>query len=288
MPKLLISDIASTYLAAVVDLKSLFSSAELSEALAHRDTQWQFIPKRAPWFGGFWERLIGLTKSSLKKTLGRTHATVESLQTIVVEVEALLNDCPLTYSSSDIGDPEPITPSHLLHGRRITTLSHTRVKDDEIKDPDFGDVSAVKHRARVHAIIIKHFWRRWRNEYLTALRETHKTTGNNEQQVNVGDVVLVHDDSARVNWNLAVMESLNKGANGLVCSANIRTATGRNNHPIARLYPLEVTAADEVTAKLTPKETAENQIEDHPIPMRRPAREAARRGKEQMKLPYDV
>lgn len=45
------------------------------------------------------------------------------------------------------------------------------------------------------------FLGRWRNKYLTALREMHKTTGNNEQQVNIGDVVLVNDDSTRVNWN---------------------------------------------------------------------------------------
>ena len=150
-----------------------------------------------------------------------------------------MNDHPLTYSSSDIGDPEPITPSHLLCGRRITTLPHIRIEDDEVKDPDFGEMSEVRHRARVHAIIIKHFWSRWRNEYLTALRETHKTTGNNEQQVNIGDVVLVHDDSARVNWKLAVIESVNKGADGLIRSANIRMATGRTNRPIARLYPLK-------------------------------------------------
>ena len=25
---------------------------------------WQFIPKRAPWYGGWWERLIGLTKTA--------------------------------------------------------------------------------------------------------------------------------------------------------------------------------------------------------------------------------
>ena len=36
------------------------------------------------------------------------------------------------------------------------------------------------------------------------LRETHRTTGNNDQQVKVGDVVLVHDDTRRVNWRLAV------------------------------------------------------------------------------------
>jgi len=45
----------------------------------------KFISKSAPWFGGFWEHLIGLTKTALKKTLGTTHATLESLQTVVVE-----------------------------------------------------------------------------------------------------------------------------------------------------------------------------------------------------------
>ena len=128
-------------------------------ALAHRAVH--------PKFGGFWERLIGLTKSTLRKTLGRMHATMESLQTIIVEVEALLNDRPLTHSSPDICDPEPITPSHLLSA----TLPHVTTKDDEIADPNFGDTS-----------LIKHFWNRWRHEYLT---EIHKTSGNNKQQVNV-------------------------------------------------------------------------------------------------------
>ena len=89
----------------------------------------------------------------------------------------------------------------------------------------------------------------------------------------MGDV-LVHDDSARVNWKLAVVESLNKGADGLVRSANIRTATGRTNRPIAHLYPLEVTVNSEVTAKLIPKKISENQIEDCPTPMRKSVREA--------------
>ena len=170
---------------------------------------------------------------------------MESLQTIIVEIEALLNDRPLTHSSPDLDDPEPIMPSHLLHGRRITTLRHVATEDDEIADPNFGDTSHIKHRARMHTVIIKHFWNRWKHEYLTALRETHRTTGNNKQQVNIGDIVLVHDDSARVNWKLAIIESVNKGKDGLIRSANIRTATGRTNRPIARLYPLEVTATQE-------------------------------------------
>ena len=94
--------------------------------------------------------------------------------------------------------------------------------------------------------------------------------------------MLVHDDSARVNWKLAGIESVNKGGDGLIRSANIRMATRRTNRPIARLYPLEVTAATEVITKPTAKETLETQTDDHPAPLRRPVREAARRRKERI------
>ena len=210
VPRLLLSDNGSAFIAAAEELKTLFQSVELAETLARKGTEWKFIPKRAPWFGGFWERLIGLTKTTLKKTLGRTHATLESLQTIVVEIEAILNDRPLTYVSSDARDPEPITPSHLPHGRRIVALPHSTT-EDEIQDPDFGDNSEIRGRAKKQAHIIKHFQSRWKSEYLTALREAHRACGSNTQQVKTGDVVLIHDDTLRINWRMAVIESVNKG-----------------------------------------------------------------------------
>jgi len=49
----------------------------------------QFILKNAPWFGGFWERLIGLTKAAIKKILGRAHVSLQALQTIVANIEQL-------------------------------------------------------------------------------------------------------------------------------------------------------------------------------------------------------
>ena len=47
--------------------------------------------------------------------------TFDELQTAIVEVESIVNSRPLTYvSSSDL--EEPITPSHLLIGRRVLNL----------------------------------------------------------------------------------------------------------------------------------------------------------------------
>jgi len=98
----------------------LLNSKHLTEALGREGVEWRFIPKCAPWYGGWWERLIGSTKMSLKKILGRARISLVVLQTLIVEVEAILNDRPLTHVSSDIEDAEPLTPAHLLHGHRIT------------------------------------------------------------------------------------------------------------------------------------------------------------------------
>ena len=122
-----------------------------------------------------------MTKSSLKKVLGRTFTTLSTLQTVIVEIEGILNDRPLTYISSDIKDPEPLTPAHLLYGRRIVPLPYHRVEEDELDDPEFGGTSTIMKRAKVQALMLKHFWTRWKSEYLTTLREFHKTTGNNIQ-----------------------------------------------------------------------------------------------------------
>ncbi|XP_071141981.1 uncharacterized protein [Mytilus edulis] len=201
-------------------------------------TTWKFIPKRAPWYGGFWERLIGLTKNCIKKVLGRSLIQIELLRTIVTEVEAILNDRPLKYVSSDPLD-EPLTPSHLLYGRRITSLPYPTNQELEHSQNDMTHKSTNK-LFKMKTQIIQSFWYKWKHEYLTALREYHRNTGNNKQLVSIGDVVQIYDDSPRIKWTLAVVEKLNVGGDGLARSAVIRTKNGLTSRPITKLYPLEV------------------------------------------------
>ena len=236
LPNRMVSDNASTFTASADELKELFQSPSLKETLTNRGVIWQFIPKRAPWFGGFWERLIGLTKKSLKKILGRSFVTVSELQTIVVEIEAILNDRPLTYLSSDVQDNEPLTPSHLLYGRRITSLPYPD-NGDELEDPNYGDDSALRRRNNLQAAVLQRFGSRWRHEYLTSLREFHRSSGNNEQTIKEDELVIVHDDKPRNTWKLAIIEELIRGNDALVRAANIRTKNGRTNRPITKLYP---------------------------------------------------
>ena len=135
MSLLMLSNNDSTFESAAEKLRKMLNS--MTEALSTRGVRWNFIPKQAPWYGVFWERMIGITKTVVRKVLGRSFITLEALQTQVVEIEVVLNDRPLTYQSTDITDPEPLTPLHQLYGRRITTLLYPNIEDDELTYPTY-------------------------------------------------------------------------------------------------------------------------------------------------------
>ena len=97
---------------------------------------------------------------------------------------------------------EPLTPSHLLIGRRVLSLpdnlGYMRDPDDE----DFA-INSTRLDKRMNHLgnTLNHFWRRWRNEYLTELRDSHQRSnrelsglGSTQPAIAVGDVVIVHDD----------------------------------------------------------------------------------------------
>ena len=66
----------------------------------------------------------------------------------------------------------------------------------------------------------------------------------------------------------------------MIHSANIWTATGRTNRPIARLYPLEVSATEVATQ---PSTVTAPETRDTPVPSKRPMQEAAKRGQSEIK-----
>ncbi|VDI09705.1 Hypothetical predicted protein [Mytilus galloprovincialis] len=76
------------------------------------------------------------------------------------------------------------------------------------------------------------------SEYLTSLREFHKT--KNEQSIQIGDIVQIHNESPRVNWKLGIVNELIRGNDGHVRAARIQTSNGETSRPIVKLFPLEV------------------------------------------------
>lgn len=68
----------------------------------------------APWWGGFFERLVKSVKRCLKKVVRNARLTYEELLTVLIEVEGVLYSRPLSYVYDD--DLEPLTPSQLVIG----------------------------------------------------------------------------------------------------------------------------------------------------------------------------
>ncbi|GFY25395.1 integrase catalytic domain-containing protein [Trichonephila clavipes] len=100
------------------NLRKVISDPSVKAFYASHKIYWQFIMERAPWWGGFYGSLIRKVKLALRKTVGTTLFRDE-LETLLIEIEGVLNSRPLTYIFSEFNEPEPLTPFYMILGRRV-------------------------------------------------------------------------------------------------------------------------------------------------------------------------
>ncbi|XP_066973185.1 uncharacterized protein [Macrobrachium rosenbergii] len=98
VPSVFYSDNAKTFLGASNLLKQHYGPMA---------PQWKFIVPNAPWWGGWWERLIRSVKVALRKTLGTKTLSRSELETTLHEVEACINSRPLAFvgEEPDVANP---------------------------------------------------------------------------------------------------------------------------------------------------------------------------------------
>jgi hypothetical protein len=74
-----------------------------------------------------------------------------------------------------------------------TSLAYLKIEIEESNIPVCMETSMLTKRAQILNTVLEHFWTRWKSEYLTSSREYHKTSGRNDQTIQIGDIVQVHD-----------------------------------------------------------------------------------------------
>ena len=115
----------------------------------------------APWWGGFWERLVALVKACLKKAVGHKQLTYVELVTFLQDVECMLNNRP----SCEPCDEE----------REVLTIE------------------ARHHLLDVQSICLL----QWNNEYLLWLRDYYKKGQSKANEItDIDDVVIIADEKA--------------------------------------------------------------------------------------------
>ena len=235
------------------DLQILLSHLEsplIQTALTQKRIRFLYIPARSPHWGGVYERMIGLMKSVLKKVLGRSLVMLTELSTLVKEIQAVLNDPPLTVMHPHVHELQPLTLNHLLFGFNVTPLPHPSLDSDEY-DPNFGDSHAISRAQHHRTTLYRHFLQRFHSEYLSLLRETHAFRKNARHfatpLIKDGDVVLVEDTDTPPphRWSLGVVTKLLSGSDGICRAAVVRTAHGLTTRSIVKLFPLELSVRNE-------------------------------------------
>ena len=179
--------------------------------------EWQKNPPESSHMGGVWERQIrtvrNVLRSLLKDIPGRLDD--ESLRTLLVEVEAIVNSRPLAVDNLNDETVDPLTPNHLLTMKSKVVLPPPGVFQRE-------DVYCRK-RWRAVQHLANEFWQRFSKEYVRVsnVRQKWNTIHRN---VAVGDIVLVLDkDLPRNRWSKGRVVEVFPGEDGLVRHVDVKT-----------------------------------------------------------------
>ena len=75
--------------------------------------QWMFNPPECPWMGEAMEASLKIAKRCLKTVDKGRLLHENTLHTLLLEIESIVNSRPLTSVSDDIDNLEPLTPNYV-------------------------------------------------------------------------------------------------------------------------------------------------------------------------------
>lgn len=180
------SDNGTNFVAAEKELHKALESlnqTKIQNNMTEKGIKWIFNTPAASHQGDIWERQIHTVRKVLNSVLQQQSLDDKGLQTIMFEVEAIINNRPITLSSDDPGDVEALTPNHLLLMKTQPNIPPGVFDQDD---------QYARRRWRQIQYIANLFWTRWTREYLPLLQELQKWL-TPQRNFSPGDIVLIID-----------------------------------------------------------------------------------------------
>lgn len=229
------SDNGTNFIGAFNEIKSILKNikndSQFHEYLETNQITWHFTPPYSPNFGGLWESSVKSAKFHMKRIIGNSHLTYESLSTVFTQIEAVLNSRPLLPLSSDPNDLNVLTPSHFLIGDVLTSLPQ-----NDVKNIPENRLTHFKNLQRQ----TQHFWQRWSTSYLTTLQERAKWC-KSFPNLCVGTLVLIKEDnSAPLYWKTGRVVKVFPGNDDIVRVVELKTNAGIVKRSVTKLCALPV------------------------------------------------
>ncbi|XP_055633074.1 uncharacterized protein LOC129773488 [Toxorhynchites rutilus septentrionalis] len=223
-PRTIFCDNATNFAGAEKEFKTLlrqFNDQQhqhtVTSLCAEIGIQFNFIPARAPTFGGLWEAAVKSLKHHLRRVVGLEALTAEAMQTVLTQVESCLNSRPLTALSEDPNDLAVLTPGHFLVGSALQS----------IPEPDLAEVP-VNRLSLWQAMQrkLQLFWKLWSTDYLQQLQQRTKHIIR-QPNVLAGQLVLLKDDNLPpLKWIVGRIISTHPGTDGIVRVVKVKTSSG--------------------------------------------------------------
>lgn len=231
------SDNATNFVGANRELRELYeflikNHDEIANTLSIDMIKWQFIPARSPNFGGVWEAGIKRAKFHFKRIVGNAYLNLEEFNTVIIQIESILNSRPISPMSSDPNDLNALTPGHFLIGKSLTAIPYLDVS--EVPENRLDKFQRLQS-------IVQNFWQRWRKEYLSELQVRTKWKQNLAVVLKVGSLVLIQDENAPpLLWKLGRVTKLYPGSDGITRVVDVKTFTGDYQRAITKLCTLPI------------------------------------------------
>ena len=118
----------------------------MQKFLVAEQVKWKFNLSKAPWWGGQFERMVGLVKQCLYKGTGKAKLKKQELQEVILDTEINLNNRLLMYRD-DVQFPI-LTPNILIHGQTIIIPEKQFDADDKLKKKRQQYIKRCKGAAR--------------------------------------------------------------------------------------------------------------------------------------------
>ncbi|CAH2084582.1 unnamed protein product [Euphydryas editha] len=235
IPREIFCDNAKTFKGAQNKLNDLFklNINAVNNFCTNSYIKFRFIPSYSPEFGGLWEASVKSLKYHLKRIVGNVILTYEELNTVITQIEAVLNSRPLLPMSSDISNFEYLTPGHFLIGTALTSFPELDLSERPLNRLRFWDI-LTKLR--------QDFWKVWSRDYLTQLQNRPKWK-HPYRNLKEGDLVIVRANSSPLVWPMARVVKTYEGPDKKVRVVDIKMANSDQifRRSYTKLCPLPIT-----------------------------------------------
>lgn len=190
IPSQMFSDNGTNFIGAAREIQTNLNQmlknckGEFNQFLLKNQIKWSMIPARAPHFGG-WESSVKLMKHHLKRVLGNVRLCFEDFNTVIIEIEAIVNSRPMWSIASRPDEFSALTPGHFLISKALNTLPEPNL--DHIPQNRLSQYQFLQY-------LRAEFWRLWSKEYINTL-QVRKKWQDNQPNVRPGQIVIVAEDS---------------------------------------------------------------------------------------------